>query len=158
MECHAGLADLSISCPPLKGRLPMHYSPVCHSTCPPKRTFAFDLHVLGTPPAFTLSQDQTLQFDLYSFYCLLCCTVRIKFPLGSPRCCHRVSRLGLMLAVCSDLNTHNSLYSDFKDPDLLRRRRTCCFSSPRFFYLAATRVSIQHFFLLSTPKIFFFFF
>ena len=23
----------------------------------------FDLHVLGTPPAFVLSQDQTLQFD-----------------------------------------------------------------------------------------------
>ena len=27
-----------------------------------RRTFAFDLHVLGTPPAFVLSQDQTLQF------------------------------------------------------------------------------------------------
>ena len=26
--------------------------------------FAFDLHVLGTPPAFVLSQDQTLQLDL----------------------------------------------------------------------------------------------
>ena len=24
----------------------------------------FDLHVLGTPPAFVLSQDQTLQFEL----------------------------------------------------------------------------------------------
>jgi hypothetical protein len=27
----------------------------------PCGAFAFDLHVLGTPPAFTLSQDQTLQ-------------------------------------------------------------------------------------------------
>ena len=27
------------------------------------RTFSFDLHVLGTPPAFALSQDQTLQFN-----------------------------------------------------------------------------------------------
>ena len=27
----------------------------------PKVTFSFDLHVLGTPPAFVLSQDQTLQ-------------------------------------------------------------------------------------------------
>ena len=26
----------------------------------PKTSFAFDLHVLGTPPAFILSQDQTL--------------------------------------------------------------------------------------------------
>ena len=27
----------------------------------PLRVFPFDLHVLGTPPAFVLSQDQTLQ-------------------------------------------------------------------------------------------------
>ncbi len=26
--------------------------------------FSFDLHVLGTPPAFVLSQDQTLHQDL----------------------------------------------------------------------------------------------
>ena len=30
----------------------------------PKASFSRDLHVLGTPPAFVLSQDQTLQFDL----------------------------------------------------------------------------------------------
>ncbi len=28
--------------------------------------FAFDLHVLGTPPAFVLSQDQTLQLKVGS--------------------------------------------------------------------------------------------
>ena len=28
---------------------------------PPKGHFPFDLHVLSTPPAFVLSQDQTLQ-------------------------------------------------------------------------------------------------
>ena len=28
---------------------------------PPKRITPFDLHVLGTPPAFVLSQDQTLK-------------------------------------------------------------------------------------------------
>jgi hypothetical protein len=33
------------------------YSYVYRSVC----TFAFDLHVLGTPPAFILSQDQTLR-------------------------------------------------------------------------------------------------
>ena len=31
---------------------------------PPKGAFPYDLHVLGTPPAFVLSQDQTLQFEL----------------------------------------------------------------------------------------------
>ena len=32
----------------------------------PKR-FSFDLHVLGPPQTFALSQDQTLQFDLFGF-------------------------------------------------------------------------------------------
>ena len=38
----------------------MVYSPVRHFTQVPKDPFSYDLHVLGTPPAFTLSQDQTL--------------------------------------------------------------------------------------------------
>ena len=38
----------------------MYYSPVRHSTHP--KTFSCDLHVLGMPPAFVLSQDQTLTF------------------------------------------------------------------------------------------------
>ena len=32
----------------------------------PKNHTPFDLHVLGTPPAFVLSQDQTLEFNLFS--------------------------------------------------------------------------------------------
>ena len=32
------------------------------STHHPKVAFSLDLHVLGTPPAFILSQNQTLQF------------------------------------------------------------------------------------------------
>ena len=39
----------------------MHYSPFRRSTGSPKGTFARDLHVLTMPPAFVLSQDQTLQ-------------------------------------------------------------------------------------------------
>jgi len=30
-----------------------------------RRTFTLDLHVLGTPPAFALSQDQTLMFKFF---------------------------------------------------------------------------------------------
>jgi hypothetical protein len=30
----------------------------------PKDRFSLDLHVLGAPPAFVLSQDQTLREDL----------------------------------------------------------------------------------------------
>ena len=44
--------------------MPTCYSPVCHSTQGPKAPFAFDLHALSTPPAFVLSQDQTLHCHL----------------------------------------------------------------------------------------------
>ena len=64
--CHAVLAVVSNCCPPLKGRFLTRYSPVRH--CPllhldesSIHRFSFDLHVLSTPPAFVLSQDQTLQ-------------------------------------------------------------------------------------------------
>ena len=105
------------------------------------------MHVLGTPPAFTLSQDQTLQFDFILF-------LLFTFLYGS----HQVTAfVGRYLTLeCSGLNTHNSLYSDFKDPDPLHRRRTCYLLSPCLSYFAATRVSIQHFLFLSTPKNFFF--
>ena len=57
---YAVLAVLSNSYPLLLGTLFTCSSPVRHSTCSPKRAFAFDLHVLSTPPTFVLSQDQTL--------------------------------------------------------------------------------------------------
>ena len=65
-EVYPVLAPLSRSYPELEGRLSTCYSPVRHSTSHPKVTFAFDLHVLSTPPAFVLSQDQTLQFDSFA--------------------------------------------------------------------------------------------
>ena len=70
--CHAApcayavLAAVSGCYPPVWGRLPTRYSPVRHSvtiTSVPKKIregASFDLHVLSTPPAFILSQDQTL--------------------------------------------------------------------------------------------------
>ena len=42
---YAVLATVSGCYSPSEGRLPTCYSPVRHSTCPPKGTFAFDLHV-----------------------------------------------------------------------------------------------------------------
>ena len=66
---YAVLAVVSNCCPPLKGRFLTRYSPVRH--CPlfhldesSFHRFSFDLHVLSTPPAFVLSQDQTL-YKLY---------------------------------------------------------------------------------------------
>ena len=67
--CHAVLAVVSNCCPPLKGRFLTRYSPVRHCPLYPLsensfNRFSFDLHVLSTPPAFVLSQDQTL-YKLY---------------------------------------------------------------------------------------------
>ena len=58
---HAVLAAVSHSYPPLGGRLSTCYSTVRHYPCGP-----FDLHTLGTPLAFVLSQDQTLHEKLVS--------------------------------------------------------------------------------------------
>ena len=46
-----------------EGQVPTRYSPVRHSPHP-EGCFPFDLHVLGLPPAFVLSQDQTLRFAI----------------------------------------------------------------------------------------------
>ena len=55
------LITVSSGYPRLRGTLPIHYSPVRHSSAKSKLLLLpFDLHVLSTPPAFILSQDQTL--------------------------------------------------------------------------------------------------
>ena len=63
---YAVLAWLSPCYSPPEGRLPTCYAPVRRWYCYP-----LDLHVLGHPLAFALSQDQTLQFfrlDCRSLY------------------------------------------------------------------------------------------
>ena len=64
---YAVLAAISSCYPPLQGRSPTYYSPVRHfqGYCYP---LTFDLHVLGTPPAFILSQDQTLHKELTGIF------------------------------------------------------------------------------------------
>ncbi len=62
------VCGISVSFPtlsPTTGQIPMHSSPVRHSPPTPcGAVLPFDLHVLGMPPAFNLSQDQTLRFSL----------------------------------------------------------------------------------------------
>ena len=48
---------------PAPGQVPTRYSPVRHSVPRPKPGSSFDLHVLSMPPAFVLSQDQTLMLN-----------------------------------------------------------------------------------------------
>ena len=60
---HSVLARVSACYPKVRGRFLTCFSPVRHSIFPwiAPRWISFDLHVLGTPPAFVLSQDQTLR-------------------------------------------------------------------------------------------------
>ena len=52
---------------------------------------SFDLHVLGTPPAFILSQDQTLMFK---------CLIRSSFCLANPR--FTLLGIRLLIKACFD--------------------------------------------------------
>ena len=59
------LIPVSRGYPSVRGRLPTRYSPVRRSLYSRSsedllKYIPLDLHVLGTPPAFILSQDQTL--------------------------------------------------------------------------------------------------
>ena len=60
---HAVLPPVSRGYPPPLGRLPTRYSPV-RCSCTPEGALPLNLHVLSTPPAFILSQDQTLQLKI----------------------------------------------------------------------------------------------
>ena len=86
---------------PVQGRLPTRYSPVRHSVISnfiPKKSVAnasFDLHVLSTPPAFILSQDQTLiKVCLVSYKLTSLNSFTKTYCLGS--CIFRYSQDSLM--------------------------------------------------------------
>ena len=69
------LIPVSRGYPCVRGRLPTLYSPVrryplLQSTEVSIQRFPLDLHVLGTPPAFILSQDQTLNKWYVKHFCL----------------------------------------------------------------------------------------
>nr|YP_009504460.1 hypothetical protein [Cyanophora sudae]AWW13713.1 hypothetical protein [Cyanophora sudae] len=55
-KAYGVLAVVSNCCPPPKGR----FSRVTHPSATKILRSSFDLHVLSIPPAFILSQDQTL--------------------------------------------------------------------------------------------------
>ena len=57
---YAGLSSVSRGYTPPEGRLLTRYSAVCRFTIVAEATITLDLHALSAPPAFTLSQDQTL--------------------------------------------------------------------------------------------------
>jgi hypothetical protein len=78
----------------------------------------FDLHVLGTPPAFILSQDQTLHEFVCRFHCsrsysptgLVCLTLLLLRCINAQFVAARCStRLPNLAAVCQP-RTHRHLF------------------------------------------------
>ena len=61
---YAVLATVSRGCSPPVGTFLFITHP-CATLLASEETFSFDLHVLSTPPAFVLSQDQTLTFKSF---------------------------------------------------------------------------------------------
>ena len=72
LKCYGVLIRISPGYPPVQGRLHTRYAPVRRS--PPNKQACFmlplDLHVLGLPLAFILSQDQTLHCKCKILICL----------------------------------------------------------------------------------------
>jgi hypothetical protein len=54
-------------------------SPLRHPGGLPRRGASLDLHALGTPPAFVLSQDQTLHRTF-----MLAVSARVQIPSDNP--------------------------------------------------------------------------
>src|SRR6187200_2949664 len=81
---YAVLAILSDCFPPSKGRLSTCYSPVRRFTRGPKPSFSLNLHVLGLPLTFALSQDQTLHLKSgrLLFLALICTPSRTRVRPG----------------------------------------------------------------------------
>jgi hypothetical protein len=77
--------------------IPTRYAPVRHCSEEP-----FDLHVLGLPPAFVLSQDQTLKFESIK-------SLKIEFWLFEVYITSRPALI-LFAALCSPTKAYITLY------------------------------------------------
>ena len=108
---YAVLARVSPGYPPLPGRLPTCYSPVRRSPGT-EAPFAHDLHVLSTPPAFILSQDQTLHLNLIQRP-----RTEILGRLKKNLDLLYESKQKLCLLREKTEKTSGTLYSVFKEPD-----------------------------------------
>jgi hypothetical protein len=66
---YGGLIQISLGYTPVEGRLHTCYAPVRRSSAESKLSLLpLDLHVLGLPLAFILSQDQTLHCKSLNLY------------------------------------------------------------------------------------------
>jgi hypothetical protein len=85
----------------------------------PLRAFSLDLHVLGTPPAFVLSQDQTLQLSIgVSFLAHLS---RVPRLAGHDRCTQSIASSAILL---------RGLAIQFSETDLARPSHSALPTTP----------------------------
>ena len=132
---NAVLATLSGCCPPPKGRLSTCYSPVRRCTRGANPSFSLNLHVLGLPLTFALSQDQTLHL-----YCYLPPSRAVGVDdvssdfIPTRRCLARRPGATESGFACWHKTHNSSRYSVFKD----RRGRVC---EPRILRTTLRRVN-----------------
>jgi hypothetical protein len=110
--------------------------------------FAHDLHVLSTPPAFILSQDQTLQFELGYYPSLLrtravknlFCFANLRLRGKSPKLTLVVSLLFSFQRTDSTLCRDRELYSSLRPLSRPRRRFISTAWRRQFRYLKDSRI------------------
>ena len=109
----------------------------------PLRTFSLDLHVLGTPPAFVLSQDQTLQFTFLATPSLVSLDLEWSAPgltsLQTSLKALRFRNLLRGLAIRFSKTERPATTSDDQPPCPASRRGRALYRCPRF------RVKDAHF-------------
>jgi hypothetical protein len=90
------LAQVSLGYSEPKGTFPR----VTHPSATDTRRCPFDLHVLSLPPAFVLSQDQTLKFKEFNLDCVTTQIDRAPLTPAFPpeRCTHQKHRSGRCLS------------------------------------------------------------
>ena len=143
--------------PSAKGRLPTRYSPVRRFPQllfdeSPICWFSLDLHVLGTPPAFILSQDQTLNkmFITHIFRCLYSVTRMTHY---ASLLCFEFSRTNkFCLFVFSFKVFHFQGFSPFNSRPVLHYE---VFKVPLCFSATASLLYIRPY-VLSTQNLIFF--
>ncbi len=121
-------ASVSESSPGRTGRFPTCYSPVRHSS--PEGP-SFDLHVLGMPPAFILSQDQTLHLiRLFFFQCLFADIFFFFLFVFLFRCFSRNRRVCFFSLVLVRL-----IFCFFRFYQVFKDRPAVCFANSLFILL-----------------------
>ena len=141
--------------PSAKGRLPTRYSPVRRFPLNQSDEssiikFSLDLHVLGTPPAFILSQDQTLNKMVYYSMPQGILYSVTRMTHYASLLCFEFSRTNKFLLVCLFASKSFKFWSyDLNFQDLfctMKFSRFRCAFQRQLHYSMQTYPLCQHFF------------